>query len=572
MTKKLWQIIVLAGITLAACSETSMQNGDWRFWQSPTTGKYMVATAHPHATQAGIEILEKGGNAVDAAIAVQMALNVVEPESSGIGGGSFILFWDDASGELKVYDGREMATAATDASVFDTAPGQSFVHRVFGGTFVAVPGTVAALEKAHSEHGKLPWQDLFGPAIELAENGFEVSPKLHHWLSLLPTVQLVPDIQDLYTDNGVPYSVGTVITNTALAESLRTLADGGPDAFYEGSLTHEIVDTVSNASLNPAPITAEDFAAYQAKLRDPVCGPYRKWTICSMPPPSSGGTTVLQIMSLLEGHDLASLDPGSAPAVHLISEASRIAYADRERYVGDPDFDDVPTLALIDADYIAKRAQLINKEKFGGKAEAGNPNGEATLQRADGRAMELPSTSHLSIIDGKGNALSMTTSVGYAFGSNLLSGGFFLNNHVTDFSSTSEVDGRLVVNRVESGKRPRSSMSPTIVFDENDELYLLIGTSGGGRIIGHVAKVLIGVLDWDLDIQSAIDLPNFNNLNGATSIEEVDGSDALKAALEALGHEVNVRGLRSGLQGIKVTDTGLEGGADPRRAGTAEGN
>jgi gamma-glutamyltranspeptidase/glutathione hydrolase len=575
MRTRLWHIIALSGLLLSACSQGATREVNWRFWQSSdASGDFMVASAHPHATRAGVDILARGGNAVDAAIAVEMVLGVVEPESSGLGGGSFILYWQNKDRTLQSYDGRETApTWVGDKSLSQVRKGSaSFMQRVAGGKYVAVPGTVAVLKQIHDEHGKLPWSDLFDHAIELAENGFEVSPKLHMWVSSLPSVQTLPRIKAFLTNDGIPHPVGTIVQNRDLADSLRKVAAGGADAFYHGSLSEEISHAIRNAKINPVEFEAGNLKTYQAVRRDPVCGPYRDWKICSMGPPSSGGITLLQIMAMLEPQDMATLEPGSVEAVHLIAEASRLAFADRNFYIADSDFVVVPVDGLLDPAYLAARATLIEKTASGSRALPGDLKSKQPPSNAGDDAEKLPSTSHVSIIDGQGNAVSMTSSVGFAFGSSLMAGGFFLNNHLTDFAGPKVIEDRVVANGLEVAKRPRSSMSPTIVFDAKGKPLLLIGSAGGSRIITHVVKVLVGVLDWKLDIQTAIELDNFGNSNGATYIEDTDRSEDLKAALEALGHEVTVQRLMSGLNGIHVTSKGLDGGADPRRAGTAEGN
>lgn len=577
MTHK--SLAFLMGFTLLLVScDTASEFGSnlaarWSAPNSDLPQKFMVASAHPHATAAGLEVLRKGGSAVDASIAVQMVLTLVEPESSGIGGGAFMLTFDPTTGTMQALDGRETAPASAtpELHIGDNGKPLKFFDKVLGGKSVGVPGVVAMLEMAHNEHGTLPWEDLFGYAIKLAETGFEVSPKLNRWLTRLPTVMQMPDMKAYFTTDGVPFEIGQTITNPAYAETLRKIASGKSAAFYQGDIAAQIIKAVAQSPKRPATITQADFDAYEPKHRDIVCAPYRAWKICSMPPPSSGGITVLQTLGLLERFDMGALEPGSLEATHLIAEASRLAFADRDRYIADTDFVHVPVKGMIDAEYIAKRAEAIDPARSMGKALAGSPpNGGRAFLQGDDKALELPSTSHFSIIDGAGFAVAMTTSIEFAFGSHVMAGGFLLNNQLTDFSSVPQVNGKLVANRVQPGKRPRSSMSPTFVFDKDGDLYLILGSPGGSRIIGYVTKTLVGVLDWNLDMQDAIDLPNLVNRNGSTDVEP--GLAHLKEGLEALGHQVKTPQLMmSGVNAIRITDRGFDGGADKRRIGTAEG-
>ncbi|TNE60034.1 MAG: gamma-glutamyltransferase [Alphaproteobacteria bacterium] len=565
-----FSILLLSGCSLTAdVAAPNLHRLSFGLFGSPKPT--MVASAHPYATRAGLDVMARGGSAVDAAIAVALVLTVVEPEASGIGGGTFLLYWDEAAQSLMTYDGRETAPQSAPETLFldDKGKPKPFFDKVLGGQSVGVPGAIALYAKAHDAHGNLPWADLFTPAIDLAENGFEVSPKLNRWLTRLPTVERMPQIKGYFTDNGLPYPVGATLKNPDLAHSLRLIAAQGPDAFYRGAITDEIIENVAHAPLNPATLTRADFAAYEAKVRGNLCGPYRQYTVCSMPAPSSGGLTLLQILGLLEATDFDQQEPGSAKAWHMFVEASRVAFADRDFYIADPDFVDVPSTGLIDKAYLAARAQLINKDHFGGKASHGVPPGAASDPGEDA-SPELPSTSHFAVVDAQGNAVTATATVEFAFGSHLMAGGFILNNELTDFSAVPEVDGKKIANRVEPGKRPRSSMTPTFVFDEDGKLYMIIGSAGGANIIGYVAKVIVGVVDWNLDLQSAINLPNVINQNGPTRVEDRPDTMALSTALEAMGHEVSRTELMSGLNGIRLTPRGFDGGADPRRDGTAE--
>lgn len=571
-----WKIYIFATFTLVGCAQ--LEPVQQLFW-SKLPQNYMVAAAHPDATAAGVEMLERGGSAVDAAIAIQMMLTLVEPESSGIGGGAFMVYWDPETKTLENFDGRETAPASATPHLFLKTDGTAKPHfeKVLGGKSVGVPGVMAMLEMAHKEHGKLPWAELFQPAIDLARKGFAVSPKLNKWLTMLPTVGKMPDTAAYFLPGGRPYSVGETIQNEALAKTLEILAAEGAQAFYKGPIADAIIGTVSKSPVAATPFTQADLSSYEPLKRDPICGPYRRFTICTAAPPA-GGLVMLEIMGMLESFDLPSFEPGGVEAVHVISEASRLGFADRGRYLADPAFAEIPIGALLDASYLAERAKLISMTSSLGKAAPGNPSPKAHASLwGEDASIELPSTSHMSILDADGGALSMTSTVEFALGSHLMTGGFILNNQLTDFSSVPVQDGSPVANAVAAGKRPRSAMSPTIVFDEKGEVYMLIGAPGGSKIIGYVVKTLVGVLDWDLDPQTAINMPNHINRNGVTEIEKGPNVAALKAGLEALGHEVSVRGegsfggLSSGLQGIRVRAHGIEGAADPRRTGNAIG-
>ncbi len=533
----------------------------------------MVAAANPHAARAGLEILQRGGSAVDAAVAVQLVLNVVEPQSSGIGGGAFMLHHDAKTGRSEAYDGRETAPAAASESLFLRPDGNpmKFFEAVVGGRSVGAPGVVRMLEMAHRRHGRLPWRRLFQPAIALARDGFAVSPRLHMLLArdkFLPRQAAAGAF--FYDADGQARPVGHLLKNPALAKTLTAIAEGGAKAFYQGPIARDIVAAVTTAE-NPGLLTLADLAAYRAIVREPVCAPYRSYRLCGVPPPTSGGITTLQILGILESFDLAALAPGSLEAVHLISEASRLAYADRARYLADGDFVAVPVAGLLRPDYLARRAALIDRGHSLGKATAGEPVGRQGLDFAPAPSLSQPSTSHFSIVDDQGNAVAMTSSVENAFGSRLLVRGFLLNNQLTDFSFRPQRDGRPVANRVEAGKRPRSSMSPTLVF-RGPRLVLALGSPGGSRIIAYVAKTLIAVLDWGLDVQAAVNLPHHINRNGTTDLEKGTALAGLVAGLEGLGHKVRLRSLNSGLHAIALSAGGLAGAADPRREGTVIGD
>ena len=438
------------------------------------------------------------------------------------------------------------------------------------GRSVGAPGVVQLMWLAHQAHGKLPWRQLFEPAIRLARQGFAVSARLNAMLAgdeWLATRAATRDYFYRATDDGThaPLAVGARLENPAYAATLEAIAARGPDGFYRGPVAQSIIKSVSEAAM-PGELNLADLANYRARERDPVCLAYRGRNICGMPPPTSGGVTSLQIMGLIERFDIGTMAPGSTRAVHLISEASRLAFADRNLYLADPDFVDQPVAGLLAPDYLKSRSALIDPSKSMGKAQAGNPTGRrGQLEPGDDRS--LPATSHFAIVDAQGNAVSMTTSIESAFGTHLMASGFLLNNQLTDFSFTGVRDGALVANRVEGGKRPRSSMSPTIVLDSEGRLVAALGSPGGSRIIGYVAKSLVAVLDWQLSMKEAVSLPHHINRNGITDLEQDTPITALESELQALGHETRVRAMTSGLHGIMVREGRLEGGADPRREG-----
>jgi gamma-glutamyltranspeptidase/glutathione hydrolase len=537
--------------------------------------RHMVAAANPLAAEAGREMLRAGGAAIDAAIATQMVLNLVEPQSSGIGGGAFIVYWTARGQEVVTYDGRETAPAAATPDRFLDADGKprGFFDAAIGGRSVGVPGVLRALELAHKAHGKLPWARLFQPAIDLAENGFAISPRLHALIAKDEHLKrFEPARSYFYTADGTPKDVGTMLVNKPLAATFRAISEGGPAAFYAGRIAADIVAAVTRAPVNAGDITLADLTAYQAKERPPVCGPYRIYVVCGMGPPSSGGLTLLEILGMLESFDMAKTQPISVKGVHLYAEAARLAYADRNLYMADSDFVAVPIRGLLDPGYLRSRARLIDPSKAMGIAPAGAPQMKASWDYGAGQTPEFPSTSHLSIVDDDGNALAMTTTIEDAFGSRQLVDGFLLNNQLTDFSFLPEENGKPVANRVEPGKRPRSSMTPTLVFDRDRRLVMMIGSVLGSSIINHVGKTIVAALDWNLDIQAAIDVNNFGSRNGPTEIEAGPDAERLRAGLAALGHEVAILEVTSGLHGIMVTKDGLVGGADPRREGVALGD
>lgn len=542
--------------------------------------EWMVAAANPLASDAGYQILKSGGSAVDAAIAVQMVLTLVEPQSSGIGGGAFLMHWD---GQLiKAYDGRETAPAlASEDLFFENGKPLSFHDAVVGGRSVGTPGVLRMLEMAHRQHGRLPWNELFEPAIRLAENGFAISPRLATLLKAERHLSRDSAARAyFYQADGTAKPAGTLLRNPELATVLRDIATGGADVFYRGALAGAIVAKVRN-HVNGGTLTEDDLAGYRAREREALCFDYRATRICGFPAPSSGTLALGQIFGMLEGSDIARHAPVrpeadglwqlSPQAVHLYSEAARLAYADRAHYVADSDFVDIPVAGLLARNYLRQRAAMIGERSMG-IAKPGTPPG-ATQALAEDRSPEFPSTSHISIVDRYGNALSMTTTIEDAFGSRQMVRGFLLNNQLTDFSfAARDAQGRPVANRVEPGKRPRSSMSPLLLFDGSGrQLTMTLGSPGGSAIINYVGKVIVGTQDWWLNLQEAIALPNFGSRNGPTELEQERVSPGLVAALQAKGHEVRLIPQTSGLQGIMRTADGWFGGADPRREGVARG-
>lgn len=532
--------------------------------------EYMVAAANPYASEAGRNVLAKGGSAIDAAIAVQLVLTLVEPQSSGIGGGAFILHYDKSAKALTTFDGRETAPAKATPDLFIGEDGKAvrWIEAVVGGRSVGVPGVLASLYQAHQLHGKLPWSELFVDAIELADKGFVVSPRLAKLVAMKfnPGITQLPEISAYFFPEGQPIQAGTILVNKPLAKVYKAIAKEGIRPFYQGWIAQDIVNKVQNANIAPGLLSMSDMKVYQPKEQAAVCGPYRQFKVCGMAPPSSGGIAVVQMLSLLESFNIGQYQPNSLEAVHLFTQSSRLAFADRDTYVADPAFVDIPLKGLLAPDYIKARASLISKSKDMGVAKAGSPHGSLALAEND--AFELPSTSHLVVVDAEGNAISMTSSVEMAFGSALMVNGFILNNQLTDFALSPKRDGKWVANRVEPNKRPRSSMAPMMVFNNDGSLKLAVGSPGGSRIINYVAQTMVGILDWQLTPQEAINLPHVTNRNKVTTLEQGTEIAKHKAALEAMGHKVSVRNLNSGIQAIAINEKGqLVGGADPRREG-----
>lgn len=551
--------------------------------RSVAAARHVAAAAHPLAAEAGREMLRAGGSAVDAAVAMQLVLGLVEPQASGLGGGAFLMVWDGQ--RVHAIDGREAAPAAADERLFLAEDGKPMAFKAaqIGGRSVGVPGAMRALELAHRRFGKLPWAQLFGPAIRIAEQGFAVSPRLNAQIAAAAQgLAQDPEAAAYFlTPEGAARPVGTVLRNPAYAATLRALAYEGVRALHEGPIAADILAKV-RMHPNAGRLGVADLRNYRAKERAPVCTDYRRWRVCGMPPPSSGGIAVAQMLGVLESRELSGLAPEQGQpkveGVHLLAEAGRLAFADRALYVADPDFVDVDTAGLTGRAYLAQRATLVGERSMG-KASAGNPSGQKLVYAPDASPLRT-ATSQVVAIDANGQAVSMTTSIESQFGSHLMVRGFLLNNELTDFSFTPVEPGadgaaKPVANRVQPGKRPRSSMAPTLVFErDGGKLVAALGSPGGSQIIGYVAKTLVGVLDWQLDVQDAVNLANFGSRNGPTELEKGRVDPGLAAALRERGHEVAEIELTSGVQAVVRAPSGRGwlGAADPRRDGAVAGD
>ena len=536
---------------------------------------HMVSAANPYATEAGLEILRAGGTAVDAAIAVALVLNLVEPQSSGVGGGGFLMHWDAARKEVKAYDGRETAPSAArpDRFIRDGEP-MPFDEAVSSGLSVGVPGLLRMLELAHKRHGRLAWARLFEPAIRLSERGFRVSTRLNLMLRLQGPARFTPAARRYFFDDvGSERPVGSLLRNPELAATLKAVAQGGADAFYRGPIAGAVVSAVAAAPGHPGDMTLDDLAGYQAKERAPVCTTYRERRICGMGPPSSGGLTVAMTLELLEAFDIGS-GPDAAmrtSALHVIAEAEKLAYADRNRYIADPDFVRVPA-GLLDEAYLAARRRLIDPAAAMARAAAGLPPG--VVQRAFGldATLENAGTTHLSVVDGEGNAVALTATIEQAFGSRIWAAGFLLNNELTDFSFAPGSAEAPIANAVGPGKRPRSSMAPTLVFAPDGTFDAALGSVGGSAIIYYVVKALVALIDWQLDPQAAAALLSFGSRGTAFEIEADYSTVWYALNLRPLGHRIALTLPVSGTHIIARRSGMLQGGADPRREGVARGD
>ena len=568
MLRRIFLLLLAAGASLALyAAETATPR------LSAHAKHYMVAAAHPLAVDAGLRMLDLGGSAVDAAIATQLVLGLVEPHASGLGGGAFMLYYDAKRNAIRAYDARETAPGAVTPQLFLRDDGQpmAFNDAVVGGRSVGVPGLPRLLELAHARHGRLGWATLFAPAIRLAQKGFPLSPRLHALLA--KDTNLARDAAArayFYLPDGRAKPAGTILRNPEYANTLRALIKHGADGYYRGAIARDVVSAVRSHPDNPGVMTEADLASYRVREVETLCTMYRIWRVCGMPPSSSGGIAIAQILGILAHTGMEKVRPGSLEAIHRIAEAERLAFADRNRYVGDDRFVEVPLQGLIDPAYLAQRAALIRPGQSLRKAEPGTPSG-VKIAYADDATDEVPGTSHISIVDKFGNAVSMTTTIEFLFGSHVMVHGFLLNNQLTDFNFLPQENGVRVANSVYSGKRPRSSMAPTLVFDGTGKLYMAVGSPGGSFIIGYVAKTLVATLDWNMDIQAAIDMPNFGSRNGPTEIEAGSQYENLIGPLKVIGHEVSAIDMTSGLQGIVRSADGWSGGADARREGAARG-
>jgi gamma-glutamyltranspeptidase/glutathione hydrolase len=536
--------------------------------QAPTSGG-AVSAADPRAAAAGIEILRAGGSAADAAVAVMLALTVVEPQSSGIGGGGFLVYHDARRHNLSSYDGRETAPHAATPAYFLDAAGRPRRHdeAIPGGLSVGVPGNLRLAELAHRRHGRIAWARLFQPAIRLARDGFQITPRLYAMLALPGSLAgFTPwGRAQFYGTDGRPKPVGTLVRNPELAAFLSRIAARGPGQFYSGPAAQALVQTVRNAPRNPSPMVQDDVATYQAHQRPVLCGTYRGYRICGMGPPSSGETTVFAILKQLERFDLHALGPDNPTAWHLIGESMRLAYADREAYLGDPDYVRVPVAGLMDPAYLASRSQLISPDHAIAHVEAGSPPG--AVRRSAGVAAPEAGTSHFVAVDRAGNVASYTSTIESVFGSGLTVNGHFLNNELTDFNFAPETNGQPAANRVEGGKRPRSSMSPTIVYASDGSIRLAVGAAGGTTIIAQVAKAIIGVIDWRLSAQDAIALPQIMGFGDRVTLERGTRLEAMAPALQALGDRTVVVEPGYKANAIERVNRRWVGAADPRSEG-----
>jgi gamma-glutamyltranspeptidase/glutathione hydrolase len=534
---------------------------------------WMIAAANPLAVEAGADVLRAGGTAADAMVAVQAVLGLVEPQSSGLGGGAFLVWYDAATGEITTLDGRETAPLAASPRLFQDDAGQplGFFDAVVGGLSVGTPGTPALMQDAHRRWGQSNWADLFDAAIAHADGGFAVSARMANAVANdAERLATFPTTAAYFLPDGVPLAQGSMLRNPAYAETLRAMAAHGSEVIYSGPIAEGIIATVRDAQGNPGVLSLHDLEVYEVVERAAVCVPYRVYEVCGMGPPSSGALTVGQILGMANSYDLAAMGPDSAEAWRIIGDASRLAFADRGRYMADSDYVPVPIEGLIAADYLATRAALLAGDVALPEVSPGTPVWDHAQLWADDMSIELPSTSHISIVDSYGNALSMTTTIENGFGSRLMMpGGFLLNNELTDFSFRTHSDGVPIANRVEPGKRPRSSMAPTIVLRDGAPV-LVIGSPGGSRIIGYVTQAIIAHLDWGMDVQQAVAMPHLVNRFGTFDLEDGTTATAFEADLVSLGYEVSVRGLNSGLHAIAIGQT-LSGGADPRREGIAIG-
>ena len=563
-------------VILAAAPALAQQSTDAVDPEAAAGGSEGAFADLPERVQAALSAKQEGQpvEAGDWMVAVQTVLGLVEPQSSGLGGGAFLVWYDAEAGELTTLDGRETAPLAATPQLFQDENGEplDFYDAVVGGLSVGTPGTPALMQMAQEKWGALEWADLFADATSLARDGFAVSPRL---ASLIEEdserLSRFQSTADYFLPDGSPLAAGDTLTNTAYADTLDAIAQGGAEAFYTGEIAQGIVDTVTGAEGNAGVLSMTDLAIYAPKERPAVCGAYRTFEVCGMGPPSSGALTVGQILGMLDQTDLSAMEPSDPDALRLLGDASRLAFADRGIYMADSDFVPMPTEGLLDPEYLESRAMLLNPGERLEEVDAGAPEWSHAMNYAPDMSIEFPSTSHVTIVDGEGNVLSMTTTIENGFGSRLMApGGFLLNNELTDFSFATHQDGEPIANRVEPGKRPRSSMSPTIVMEDGSP-RLAIGSPGGSRIIGYVAQAIVNWADWGMDVQQALAAPHAVNRFGTYDLEAGTPMEDLAGPLQEMGYEVDVRDLTSGLHAIEIGEDGLRGGADPRREGVAVG-
>ena len=536
--------------------------------------KWMVVTANIQASKIAAKILKNGGTATDAMISAQLVLGLVEPESSGLGGGAFLVYFDNKTKKIITLDGRETAPLLIKENIFQDTNGNplKFFDAVVGGKSVGTPGTPALLEEAYKRWGKTDWSLLFEDAINLSKNGFVISKKLSSSIERSKSsLSKFLNTKTYFLPNGIPLKSGNIHYNKNYADTLKAFAKDGSKVFYQGFIANDIISTVNNASLNPGVLSLKDMHNYKVIQREPVCSKYREYEVCGMGPPSSGALTIAQILGIIENYDISKLGPKNPETWRLIGDASRLAFADRSLYMADSDYVHVPINELISKNYLNERAQLLDRKNKIDKIKAGDLIRKSSLHWGKDHSIELPSTSHISIVDKYGNALSMTTTIENGFGSRLMTnGGFLLNNELTDFSFKSFKNGKKIANNIEPGKRPRSSMAPTIILKNNKPVYIL-GSPGGSNIIGYVANAIISMIDWKYNAQEAASVAHGINKFGTYYIEKDTYMGKLLPSLEAMNYKVKLRSFSSGLNVVHIDDK-LYGGSDHRREGIAVGN
>lgn len=577
MTNRRWVICFLTTCFIPCVyAESQPETATGQYHSAQAIGQsFMAVTANPHASRLAHDILAQGGHAVDAMIAAQFMLNLVEPQSSGIGGGSFVVYWDKKNQHLTTFDGRETAPLAVKPTLFQDNKGQplKFIDAVVGGRSVGTPGTLKLLWLMHQRYGKLPWKTLIEPTITLAKSGFKVSPRLAELIKRSqPQLTQHPATQSYFFDTkGQPLKAGSLLKNVQFAQALQLISQQGERAFYNGALAQAIVETVHN-NKNLGVLSLRDLSIYRVKERIPICVNYRTYKVCSMPPPSSGAITLGQILGILNHFDLTRMGANNPESWRFIADATQLAFVDRDLYLADTDFVSAPITGMLSNNYLSARAAILKNTPRLQKPEPGTPPWQhAYRQHAPDESIELPSTTHMSFVDKDGNVISATSSIENGFGSTLMVGGFLLNNQLTDFSFRTHNNGRLIANAVAPGKRPRSSMTPTIVFNSKNQPILAIGSPGGSRIIPYVATTLIRLLDWDMSLESALNSPHLINRYGPYELEPELAQTPLAMQLEKQGYVLEFKELNSGIHAIAIDDGKLSGSADHRREGIALG-